>query len=283
MADDNQINATQNSTSNVSQVGNSVNNFASNITGNRNTGISTVMNLANGAPIQETNTNPSWITDIYNNLAQVPQQAANVGTTQLGNSQAARGLTLAQMGASGGNGVGAYTYNRLVNPVVHQLADDILVEGRRQALNRAVNLGLRAAKEAYERIQEEFNRKPELDTGTGPEINSYNPAQDTSAIDTSGLTNNTSGGINEISNDKPLATGDRYSGSGAADSNGFYWIMNSAKGAKIYVTPEVYAKYISNPQKYYEWAASTGVRLNDYNNGQRPTLSDEKRNELSEM
>lgn len=99
---------------------------------------------------------PQEIQDVYNDLAQVPQNTATQATTELGQNQAARGTSLAQMGSSGGNGIGNYTYNRLIDPTVQQLATQLVTTGRSQALNRAITLAQQQASENYQKAYNNY-------------------------------------------------------------------------------------------------------------------------------
>ena len=99
---------------------------------------------------------PQEIQDVYNDLSQVPQNTATQATTELGQSQAARGTSLAQMGASGGNGIGNYTYNRVIDPTVQQLATQLVTTGRSQALNRAIILAQQQASENYQKAYNNY-------------------------------------------------------------------------------------------------------------------------------
>lgn len=92
---------------------------------------------------------PTEIQQTYETLAQVPQQTAEQAIGQLGQQQAAQGPSAAAMGASGGYGIGNYTYNRLVDPTVQQLSTQLVSTGRSQALNRAISLALSQAQENY--------------------------------------------------------------------------------------------------------------------------------------
>ena len=92
---------------------------------------------------------PQDIEAVYNDLSQVPQQTADQAIGEIGASQAAQGPSAAAMGASGGSGIGNYTYNRLVDPAVQQLRTQLVATGRSEALNRAINLALQQAQERY--------------------------------------------------------------------------------------------------------------------------------------
>lgn len=103
---------------------------------------------------------PQEIQSVYDSLSQVPQQAADQSIGEIGASQAAQGPSAAAMGASGGSGIGNYTYNRLVDPTVQQLRTQLVTEGRSQALNRALNLALQQAQERYRNASNTYANTP---------------------------------------------------------------------------------------------------------------------------
>lgn len=110
---------------------------------------------------------PDEITATYDTLAQVPQQTAEQAIGQLGQQQAAQGPSAAAMGASGGYGIGNYTYNRLVDPAVQQLSTQLVSTGRSQALNRAISLALAQAKENYRDAYNSYANRPSGGGGGG--------------------------------------------------------------------------------------------------------------------
>lgn len=110
---------------------------------------------------------PDEITATYDTLAQVPQQTAEQAIGQLGQQQAAQGPSAAAMGASGGYGIGNYTYNRLVDPTVQQLSTQLVSTGRSQALNRAISLALAQAKENYRDAYNSYANRPSGGGGGG--------------------------------------------------------------------------------------------------------------------
>lgn len=110
---------------------------------------------------------PDEITATYDTLAQVPQQTAEQAIGQLGQQQAAQGPSAAAMGASGGYGIGNYTYNRLVDPAVQQLSAQLVSTGRSQALNRAISLALAQAKENYRDAYNSYANRPSGGGGGG--------------------------------------------------------------------------------------------------------------------
>lgn len=110
---------------------------------------------------------PSEIESIYNDLSQIPQQTAEQAIGQLGRQQAAQGPSAAAMGASGGYGIGNYTYNRLVDPAVQQLSTQLVSTGRSQALNRAISLALSQAQENYRNAYNAYANRPSGNGGGG--------------------------------------------------------------------------------------------------------------------
>lgn len=110
---------------------------------------------------------PSELESVYNDLSQVPQQTAEQAIGQLGQQQAAQGPSAAAMGASGGYGIGNYTYNRLVDPTVQQLSTQLVSTGRSQALNRAISLALSQAQENYRNAYNSYANRPSGNGGGG--------------------------------------------------------------------------------------------------------------------
>lgn len=110
---------------------------------------------------------PSELESVYNDLSQVPQQTAEQAIGQLGQQQAAQGPSAAAMGASGGYGIGNYTYNRLVDPTVQQLSTQLVSTGRSQALNRAISLALSQAQENYRNAYNSYANRPSGGGGGG--------------------------------------------------------------------------------------------------------------------
>lgn len=92
------------------------------------------------------------ITQIYETLAPMAGQYANAQAEQIGQAQQSMGpLAAATMGATT-SGLGNYTYNRLMRPQVDVMRDEILVEGYRNQLNRALS-------DAYNTARKNYNRK----------------------------------------------------------------------------------------------------------------------------
>lgn len=110
---------------------------------------------------------PQDVEAVYNDLSQVPQQTADQAIGEIGASQAAQGPSAAAMGASGGSGIGNYTYNRLVDPAVQQLRTQLVATGRSEALNRAINLALQQAQERYRNAYNSYANRPSGNGGGG--------------------------------------------------------------------------------------------------------------------
>lgn len=93
------------------------------------------------------------ITQIYETLAPMAGQYANAQAEQIGQAQQSMGpLAAATMGQSQTSGLGNYTYNRLMRPQVDVMRDEILVEGYRNRLNRALS-------DAYNTARKNYNRR----------------------------------------------------------------------------------------------------------------------------
>lgn len=110
---------------------------------------------------------PSELESVYNDLSQIPQQTAEQAIGQLGQQQAAQGPSAAAMGASGGYGIGNYTYNRLVDPTVQQLSTQLVSTGRSQALNRAISLALTQAQDNYRNAYNAYANRASSGGGSG--------------------------------------------------------------------------------------------------------------------
>lgn len=86
----------------------------------------------------------------------------------MGQQQAAQGPSAAAMGASGGYGIGNYTYNRIVDPTVQQLSTQLVSTGRSQALNRAISLALAQAQENYRNAYNKYSNRGPGSGGDAP-------------------------------------------------------------------------------------------------------------------
>lgn len=153
---------------------------------------------------------PQEIQDVYNDLSQVPQNTATQATTELGQSQAARGTSLAQMGASGGNGIGNYTYNRVIDPTVQQLATQLVTTGRSQALNRAIILAQQQASENYQKAYNNYVNRQRARARASYARASYGSGTGTgsSGNGSNGKTSQTITGVTETAeNDGPTSSG----------------------------------------------------------------------------
>ena len=92
------------------------------------------------------------ITKIYETLAPMAGQYANAQAEQIGQAQQSMGPMAANvMGQSQTSGLGNYTYNRLMRPQVDVMRDEILVEGYRNQLNRALSDAYNTARKNYSR------------------------------------------------------------------------------------------------------------------------------------
>lgn len=101
---------------------------------------------------QMTEYTPDSIREITEILAPQAGNYTNAVTEQIGQAQQSMGpLAAATMGQSRTAGLGNYTYNRLVRPQVDVMRDEILVEGYRNQLNRALSDAYNTARRNYSR------------------------------------------------------------------------------------------------------------------------------------
>lgn len=91
------------------------------------------------------------ITQIYETLAPMAGQYANAQAEQIGQAQQSMGPLAANTMGTTTSGLGNYTYNRLMRPQVDVMRDEILVEGYRNQLNRALSGAYNAARMNYNR------------------------------------------------------------------------------------------------------------------------------------
>ena len=201
---------------------------------------------------------PNEIDTLYNDLSQTPQQAANDAIGQLGASQAARGASLAAMGASGGNGIGNYTYNRLVDPTVNQLSSTLVTAGRSKALNQAISIAQQQAQDNYNKAQQNYYNRLRRARSKGG---------GSSSEGSGGGEAGTIKGVNEtpndgqtISSDTP-AEGDRYS-TGTDKKTGARWVQKNNK--RYYIDNNLYDKYKKNPSGTWSDIAKKGTSSGDY-------------------
>lgn len=92
------------------------------------------------------------ITQIYETLAPMAGQYANAQAEQIGQAQQSMGPLAANTMGTTTSGLGNYTYNRLMRPQVDVMRDEILVEGYRNQLNRALS-------DAYNTARRNYNRR----------------------------------------------------------------------------------------------------------------------------
>lgn len=125
------------------------------------------------------------ITQIYETLAPMAGQYANAQAEQIGQAQQSMGPLAANTMGTTTAGLGNYTYNRLMRPQVDVMRDEILVEGYRNQLNRALS-------DAYNTARKNYSRSSSGGSGggkTGKNSNSANTIED-EIIDGSNNANN---------------------------------------------------------------------------------------------
>lgn len=142
------------------------------------------------------------ITQIYETLAPMAGQYANAQAEQIGQAQQSMGPLAANTMGTTTAGLGNYTYNRLMRPQVDVMRDEILVEGYRNRLNRALS-------DAYNTARRNYNRRAGGGGGGGGDD------EDPENKGTTGVT-------------KITGSGDKSTGSGNATSwtnlpNSYQW------------------------------------------------------------
>lgn len=100
---------------------------------------------------QMTEYTPDSIREVAEVLAPQAGNYTNALTSQIGQAQQSMGpLAAATMGTPV-QGLGNYTYNRLVRPQVDTMRDELLVQGYTNSLNKMLSDRLRAARDNYNR------------------------------------------------------------------------------------------------------------------------------------
>lgn len=98
---------------------------------------------------QMTEYTPDSIREVAEVLAPQAGNYTNALTSQIGQAQQSMGpLAAATMGTPV-QGIGNYTYNRLVRPQVDTMRDELLVQGYTNSLNKMLSDKLKAARDAY--------------------------------------------------------------------------------------------------------------------------------------
>ena len=102
---------------------------------------------------------PEDINRMYQEVSrQIPQQA-NEGVQEIAQQTAALAPGVAAIGGDGGQGIGAYNYNRLIQPVAQTLQNELVLQGRRQALRQGIYDETQAAQERYEEAQRNYRQR----------------------------------------------------------------------------------------------------------------------------
>lgn len=160
------------------------------------------------------------ITQIYETLAPMAGQYANAQAEQIGQAQQSMGPLAANTMGTTTAGLGNYTYNRLMRPQVDAMRDEILVEGYRNQLNRALS-------DAYNTARRNYDRRK---SGSGNGSGATGSDEDTSAwdgeIEKSGITRH------EQTGDYRLFTikGPQY-------PNGIQWKYTAGDGGGVFDNP----------------------------------------------
>ncbi len=112
------------------------------------------------------------ITQIYETLAPMAGQYANAQAEQIGQAQRSMGPLAANTMGTTTAGLGNYTYNRLMRPQVDVMRDEILVEGYRNQLNRALS-------DAYNTARKNYSRSSSGGSGSGSGNKTSNSGKNT--------------------------------------------------------------------------------------------------------
>lgn len=96
---------------------------------------------------------PEEIQELFQGVAERIPQRANTAVAQIAEQTAELAPGVAETGGTGGQGIGAYNYNRLIQPTVATLRDDLILQGRQGAFREGVREELTAAERAYELAQ----------------------------------------------------------------------------------------------------------------------------------
>lgn len=162
------------------------------------------------------------ITQIYETLAPMAGQYTNAQAEQIGQAQQSMGTLAANTMGTTTAGLGNYTYNRLMRPQVDVMRDEILVEGYRNQLNRALS-------DAYNTARRNYNRRSSGGGGSNSGGTTGSDG-DTSAwdgeIEKSGITRH------EQTGDYRLFTikGPQY-------PNGIQWKYTAGEGGGVFDNP----------------------------------------------
>lgn len=102
---------------------------------------------------------PEEITNMYQEVSrQIPQQA-NEGVQEIAQQTAALAPGVAAIGGDGGQGIGSYNYNRLIRPVSQALQNELVLQGRQQALRQGIYDETQAAQERYDEAQRNYRQR----------------------------------------------------------------------------------------------------------------------------
>lgn len=162
------------------------------------------------------------ITQIYETLAPMAGQYANAQAEQIGQAQQSMGPLAANTMGTTTAGLGNYTYNRLMRPQVDVMRDEILVEGYRNQLNRALS-------DAYNTARKNYSRRAGGGGGGG------NTGGDTGDTDTSVW----DGEIEKNAVTRHEQTGDYrlFTVKGPQYPNGIQWKYTAGEGGGVFDNP----------------------------------------------
>lgn len=102
---------------------------------------------------------PEDINRMFQEVANAIPQQADQGAAEIAQQTAAMAPGVAATGGTGGQGLGAYNYNRLIRPAVNPLRDGLILQGRQQALRQGIYDETQLAEENYETAQRNYRTR----------------------------------------------------------------------------------------------------------------------------
>lgn len=188
------------------------------------------------------------ITQIYETLAPMAGNYANAQAEQIGQAQRSMGPLAGNVMGPTTAGIGNYTYNRLMRPQIDVMRDEILVEGYRNQLNRALS-------DAYKTAQKNYNNRSSRSGGgsSSGTSGSSNESKWNSEIEKEGLERRENDGNFEL-----------YAIVGPDHPKGVQWKFNKSTWGAGFDTPNQSYEYLSGLQELRR-LAGRGNKIYDSN------------------
>lgn len=102
---------------------------------------------------------PEEIQSLYQAASAAIPRETNQIVGQIAQQTQALAPGVAATGGAGGRGVGQYNYNRLIQPTVSTLRDQLVLQGRNQAFREGLRSSLAEAQERYEGAQQSMRQR----------------------------------------------------------------------------------------------------------------------------